>query len=272
MKLSPFIIMLWALSILVACVVFASCKRDPKIEWNTTLCESGVAKHDTVVLLVLGQSNAANAGEELYTSVCSQTQNFYNGAFYPLADPLKGSNGDGGSVWSRLGELLIQNNFAAHVIVAPAAVGGTTIEQWIDGGALNHLIVETIASLQSRNLKVTHVLWHQGESNNSYFNQQITPTQNAENYRANFLKLVAQIRALGVYAPIFPAMTSRCAQLTTDTALLRVQRELANDSLGIFNGPNTDIMGNEYRFDQCHFNGLGLKTHALLWAESINGH
>ena len=251
---------------------FSSCTKDPKIITTDSSCNSASPKHDTVVLLVLGQSNAANAGSEKYTSPCAQTQNFYNGQLVPLSDPLLGSNGDGGSVWSRLGQQLIENNFAGHVIVAPAAVGGTRIEQWIQGGDLHHLIVETVASLRSKNLKVTHVLWHQGESNHTALNALLTPTQNAKLYQQNFLLLVQQLRALGVDAPVFPAMTSRCGATPSDTTLIAAQRDLANDALGIFNGPNTDILGNEFRSDNCHFNGTGLKTHAILWANAISGH
>jgi hypothetical protein len=86
------------------------------------------------------------------------------------------------------------------------------------------------------------------------------------------MQLVQQIRSLGVDAPIFPAMTSRCKQVASDTALINAQRDLANDSLGIYNGPNTDVLGNEYRADNCHFNGQGLKKHALLWANIIANH
>jgi hypothetical protein len=249
-----------------------SCSKDPKINTTDYTCNAGTPIHDTVVLLVLGQSNAANAGSEKYTSPCAQTQSFYNGNVYPLADPLQGSNGDGGSVWSRLGQQLVENNFAAHVIVAPAAVGGTRIEQWIPGGDLNHLITETISSLQSKHLKITHVLWHQGESNHAALNTSLSPTQNAQLYQQNFHLLVQQLRALGVDAPVFPAMTSRCGPTPSDTALIAAQRKLANDSLGIYNGPNTDILGNEYRSDNCHFNALGLKTHAVLWVAALAGH
>jgi hypothetical protein len=85
---------------------FSSCTKDPKIITTDSTCNSTSPKHDTVVLLVLGQSNAANAGSEKYTSPCAQTQNFYNGQLVPLSDPLLGSNGDGGSVWSRLGSAI----------------------------------------------------------------------------------------------------------------------------------------------------------------------
>lgn len=254
----------------VFCLTFIACKKtSDTIPVN---CYSGETKIDTAVLLVLGQSNAANFGKTLYTSYCPQTINFYQGNYYPLADPLKGANGSAGSVWSRLGDLLIQEGFAHVVIIAPAAIGGTTIQQWKPGGEFNHQITETITSLQSKGLTITHVLWHQGESNNTVLYPLVSAVENAQQYRTDFLELVAQLRSLGVDAPIFPAITTKCATITIDEELENIQRKLANDSLGIFNGPNTDLLGSEFRYDDCHFNDNGLHVHALIWASILLSH
>jgi hypothetical protein len=247
-----------------------SCKKDE--ENKPVSCYTEHTLMDTAVLLVMGQSNAANNGKIPYTATCSQAASFYAGNFYPLADPLQGATGGGGSVWSRLGDLLVQNGFAHTVIIAPAAVGGTTIQQWKPGGELNHLITETVASLQAKGLTITHVLWHQGESNNTAVNTSIPDTTNARQYRDAFLEIVAQLRSMGVTAPVFPAIATRCGSVAPDTALENVQRNLANDSLGIFNGPNTDLLGLEYRYDGCHFSEQGLKVHALLWADILLAH
>src|SRR4051812_46962204 len=107
---------------------FSSCKTDPPL-LETHNCNTATPLTDTVVLLVMGQSNAANAGETLYATHCENTFNFYEGKLYPLADPLKGANGEGGSVWSRLADKIVENNIARTVIIAPCAVGGTRIEQ-----------------------------------------------------------------------------------------------------------------------------------------------
>jgi len=251
-------------------VLLSFCAKDlPLNQLANQPCITYHAKHDTIVLLVMGQSNAANAGSELFSSPCINTFNFYQGKYYPLKDPLLGANGNGGSVWSRLGYMLIENNFANVVIVAPVAVGGTTIEQWISGGDLNYLIGETIGHLNAANLTVTHVLWHQGESNNSILYPNSTPAQNAMTYASNFRLLVDHLRNLGIQSPIFPAVATRCADLTPDVYLQQAQQNLAVDSLGVFNGPNTDILGLEYRYDECHFNGEGLDVHAILWLNSL---
>lgn len=250
--------------------VLLSCKTDAPLSpvSETKFCNSGTALHDTVVLLVMGQSNAANSGQTLYFSHCDNTFNFYNGKLYPLHDPLKGANGAGGSVWSRLADKMMEQNFAHTVIVAPCAVGGTRIEQWIPGGDLNHLISETVSSLDTAGLKVSYILWHQGESNHVALSGGLSAAQNALNYTDNFHLLWQFMRGLGVSAPMYPAIATRCAG-DPDYALEQAQRNLANDSLGIFNGPNTDILGNEFRYDNCHFNDTGLNLHAEMWLEAI---
>ncbi len=235
-------------------------------------CNVDSVKMDTAVLLVMGQSNAANFGATRYSASCSNAYNFYNGELYPLADPLKGAKGDKGSVWSRLGDLLIQQGLAHVVIIAPVSIGGTSIQQWIPGSINNHLIVEAVEALRSKKLHITHVLWHQGESNNSALLDMNTDRANAEIYRQDFLLLVEQLRSLEIDAPVFPAIATSCASLPQDTILARIQRELASDSLGIFNGPDTDLLGDAFRSDGCHFNDKGLYQHALLWSNILLTH
>lgn len=248
-----------------------SCKKnsEPAAPVN---CNPGHARMDTAVLLVLGQSNAANTGETKYRSTCIGALNFYEGKFYTLEDPLKGANGDGGSVWSRLCDILLQNGMARVVVIAPVAIGGTYIGQWKPGGMYNHLITEAIFSLELKGLTITHILWHQGEYNNAFLDSSRTPEENAQRYREDFLSLVAQFRAMGVNAPVFPAIATRCADVPPDLVLGQAQHDLANDTLGIYNGPNTDLLGWEYRRDGCHFNDLGLRIHAMLWADKLFAH
>ncbi|MCW5907887.1 MAG: hypothetical protein KIS94_08515 [Chitinophagales bacterium] len=262
--------MKYLLPVVVALLLFPSCKTDAPVVGNNEKreCNTLLSQLDTAVLLVMGQSNAANAGNKLYSSYCNRTHNFYAGNYYELNDPLKGANGTGGSVWSRLADKMLERNFAATVIVAPCAIGGTKIEQWIPGGEFNYLIGETVAHLQTAGLKVTHVLWHQGESNHVLYAGGISAQQNAVNYSSAFHLLVNHLRSLGVDAPVYAALTTRCIG-EPDYALQDAQRNLANYSLKIYNGPNTDMLGNEFRYDKCHFNEQGLNLHAEMWLEAI---
>ncbi len=245
-----------------------ACKTDASLAVVKYDCTTSVPVHDTLVLLVMGQSNAANAGETKYEAHCQNTFNYFEEMLYPLNDPLKGANGDAGSVWSRLGDKIVEHNFARTVIIVPCAVGGTRIEQWIPGEELNHLISETVQHLNNSGLKVTQVLWHQGESNHVLVSGGLTAEQNAANYTTSFHLLVNYLRSAGIEAPIYPAMATRCAG-APDFVLQEAQRNLADDSLKIFNGPNTDSLDNAYRYDNCHFSKTGLNVHAQLWLEAI---
>jgi hypothetical protein len=258
------------LFVAIGVCLLLSCKTDSALLSDTQkkFCNTSKPVNDTLLLLVMGQSNAANAGEKLYTSHCNNTFNFFGGTVFLLADPLKGSNGAGGSVWSRLADKIVERNFAATVIVAPCAIGGTKIEQWIPGGEYNYLIAETVNSLHSKGLKVTQVLWHQGESNHVLLSGGLDAQQNAANYTTNFYLLVNYLRSIGVDAPVYNALATRCVG-EPDYVLQEAQRHLANDSMKIYTGPNTDMLGNEFRYDKCHFNEQGLNLHAEMWLEAI---
>ncbi|MFT4970104.1 MAG: hypothetical protein ACI9O4_001856 [Chitinophagales bacterium] len=250
-----------------------ACSEDLPLEGeNRYFCAVDNAQFDTAVILVIGQSNAANFGNQLYVPNCENMSNFDLGNFYELKDPLHGSDGAGGSVWSRMADQLLEKDFAKHIIVAPVARGGTAIEQWVPGGNLNYLLTNQIQALQNEPLKVTHVLWHQGESNNSALSPGADPIQNAEAYSTNFILLTRYIRSLGIDAPIFIAAATRCAWIPIDPFLQNAQIALANDALGVFNGPNTDLLGFEWRYDDCHFNREGLNQHALMWAGILIEH
>ena len=69
-----------------------------------------------------------------------------------------------GSVWTRLGDELIERQFYDAVVFVPVAVAGSTIAQWQPGGELHESILETIEGAQAHGLTITHMLWHQGES------------------------------------------------------------------------------------------------------------
>ena len=38
---------------------------------------------------------------------------------------------------------------------------------------------------------------------------------------------------------------------------------------GVYLGPNTDLIGLEDRYDDCHFSGRGLQKHSEGWVKAI---
>ena len=90
-----------------------------------------------MVVVTLGQSNAANQGQGLYTPKHHVDNfNLYDGKCYKAVEPLLGPSGQGGNFATRLADMLIERRLADPVIVAPIAMGGTTVEQWAHEGAI----------------------------------------------------------------------------------------------------------------------------------------
>ena len=118
----------------------------------------------TVVLLIIGQSNAGNHAEHKFTSTYkSQIVNYFNGKCFVAASPLVGSSGLGGESWTLLGNLLVAAGAAENVVLVPAAVGGSFISSWRADGNLNRMLVDRLGEVK-RKYSITQILWHQGES------------------------------------------------------------------------------------------------------------
>src|SRR5690242_8495277 len=116
-----------------------------------------------MVALLIGQSNAANYGETRGTAP-PDVVNFYRGKCYAARDPLLGADGKGGSVWTRMATKLIAHGVFDRIVLVPIGIGGTTIDNWTPGGMLHARIETSLGFLAASGLRVTHVLWHQGES------------------------------------------------------------------------------------------------------------
>jgi hypothetical protein len=211
-----------------------------------------------MVAIVFGQSNSANYGETRKRAK-EGVYNFYKGKLYRAEDPLLGATGDQGSVWTRLGDRIIEENLYDEVIFIPIGVGNTSIARWTTGGDLHSRIINAISDVMQSGLKVTHLLWHQGESDVKTCKQE---------YKKMFMNILRDIRSRGINAPIYVSIATRCG-----TSILHeiqeAQAELVDTSSGIYRGPNTDNLGFCYRYDGCHFSDEGLEKCAELWMEKL---
>jgi len=216
-----------------------------------------------MVAIVFGQSNAANFGESPQKAA-GGVYNFYQGKLYAAEDPLLGAGGTGGSVWTRLGDKLLKSHQFDAVIFVPLGVGGAEIARWTPDGDLHGSLLEAIQHLKDRGLPVTHLMWHQGETD-----AELNTAKSA--YKSMFLEMLTSVRNQGVTAPIYVAVATRC-QLRRETVEIRAaQQELVNPPRGIYSGPDTDTLGWGYRYDGCHFSDEGLEKFAELWMAKLTG-
>jgi hypothetical protein len=225
------------------------------------------ADERTAVIVTLGQSNAANYALVRYTPK-HDVLNFdlYDGRCYKARDPLLGASGAGGNFATPLADMLIERGFYTQVIIAPIAMGGSTVEEWADEGMFNRRILVLIRRLFDAGLTPTQILWHQGEGNPG------AGDSHGRQYRKNLLEVIATFRTYGISAPFFVALAAKCgADPKPDADYIREgQASAVNPLNNVFLGPDTDILGDAYRDENCcHFNAAGLLRHAAMWADVL---
>ena len=216
---------------------------------------------DTMVILAFGQSNSANHGQTLYKPK-HNVFNFYKGKCFIADDPLLGATGVQGSVWSRLGDLIIEEGIYKNVLVASIGVSASPVSRWKQDGDLFARLVRTSNNLDSGSIEITHLMWHQGEQDSSMG----TPK---EKYKSSFLDMLAGIRKLGITAPMYLSIATRCGG-QANREIQQAQFELIDNHADIYTGANTDQLSEmDDRYDHCHFSNAGMKKFANLLLTKI---
>jgi hypothetical protein len=213
----------------------------------------------TMVAFVFGQSNAANHGGERHASTSGRVYNHFEGRYYAAADPLLGASGYSGSVWTLLGDQLLDAGLHDQVVLMAAGVAGSSVKEWQRGGRLHALLRQRLDDAQGSGLVVTHFLWHQGEADHA-----ADPAE----YAAALNRVIGVARGYFPQARFFVAQASRCDGVPSSPALLAAQRSVTRQA-GVFLGPNTDAIGPADRYDDCHFSGPGLARHAQGWLQAL---
>lgn len=218
---------------------------------------------NTAVLLTLGQSNAGNHGEAPFVP----TEAVFNfdpadGACYTAREPLLGATGSGSSPWTRLGDRLIAASLYDKVVIVPIAIGGSSVTDWASGDGHTRL-VSAVRGVVSAGLSISHVLWHQGETD-------AINGMSGETYARHLTAVLRSVRTLGVSAPIYIAQASLCMDSPRNDDIREGQRAVVTRLEGIIAGPDTDTLtGPDMRYDGCHFTAQGLDAHAELWFEAM---
>ncbi len=237
---------------------------------------NAIDKRRTMVILAYGQGNSANGGEVKYQPK-QNVFNVFRGKCYIADDPLLGTTDNKGSVWGRLSDIIIENGMYDNVIIKSIGVGGSPMISWtVNGtgtgyqgklfGNYHEKILQSNEELKSLGFPITHILWHQGESDT------INETTTLE-YKEQFLNMLSNMRKNGINAPIFVAQASRYGKKTSSD-VIHAQIQLAEEHDDIFKGPNTDIIDKiqERTDDGQRFSELGLEKHANAWLDILIKH
>ncbi|WP_338092655.1 sialate O-acetylesterase [Salipiger mangrovisoli] len=206
----------------------------------------------TVVLITGGQSNATNVVPSRHRS-SGGVFTWFAGRCYPGSDPLLGTGGYDGSLWSLLADRL-HERISRPVLLINGAVGGTQFSDWIDArsgyyAALQARVTEAGAAGYVPSL----ILRHQGETDAAVLKDM------AELQRDMTVLFQNLSRDMGG-AEVYMFRATRCigpgrvdGVPEVNAAQKRVAESLATVHLGL----DTDLLDREYRWDTCHFNALG---------------
>ncbi|KAA1419432.1 sialate O-acetylesterase [Nocardioides humilatus] len=208
-------------------------------------------------ILAIGQSNLANHCGTAGASEFGEA--LVNGELYPLSDPVRGGTGPDGSVWPRVADRLAGQSWPGSLRLTLAAVGATSIAEWLPGAKCFTALAERFAAGDGEG--VTHVVWQQGEKDT------LLETSTAD-YTAMFLQLYEGVTdVVGVVPWIICRSSYRMG--VTNPDVIEAQAKLAASlPLGV-EGPYLDSFGPELRRDDTHFNDAGLEQFADLLVDTL---
>lgn len=213
----------------------------------------------TAVLLLVGQSNAANYQGQRHQGADDRVVNFVDGRCYRAASPLLGADGQRGESWTLLGNKLVQTGLYHTVILIPAAVGKSSVRRWAAGGDLNAMLMAVISAVKAR-YTISAVLLDQGTTD---FVERMPEGE----YRSDLKSMIDSVRAQGVHAPFFiTRSTAGPPDWREDNPVARAQATLADSRNAVFDGPNTDRDVTPLdRYDGYHFGASGQEKFTGAW-------
>jgi hypothetical protein len=218
------------------------------------------------VIMAMGASNSGNYGRTRFKPKSNvYDYNHKTGKCYITNDPLLGASGMGGSVWSRLGEYLIKFNDYKHVLIIPLGTGYNATNA-SGNTRLYEIITATQNKLSKNGIKISHIVFAQGEHDTDLHGNETSPAIYVENSK----KMIADVREIGILAPMYFSISTYCNGHESQK-IREAQRSLAKEPT-IFLGAETDkIKTKWYRADNCHFSNLGLKEASQMWYSAITG-
>ena len=233
------------------------------ITFNKTQVNCDELKENTLSIIVLGQSNAANSGIKKLNEINNvYNYNILDDKCYLASDPLLGTTGSGAAIWTILGRDIINGYLAQRVLITPIAVSGSSIEQWQPDKHLFYPRIEmAFNQLEVKGITSHFVFWQQGESDqnmtsNEYFEKLNTLIQRINTLSSNKIKF-------------FIADSSYCHK-TYSNNIRAANRQTIKNMNNVFSGPDIDqYQGALYRYDDCHLSTLGQNIAAKEWLNDI---
>jgi hypothetical protein len=211
-------------------------------------------------ILVIGQSIASNCNEHPYTAVSGVYQIGLNGLETPAADPFEWADCKRGSTWIPLGRNIIKAGLADRVTFMPIGVSDATAGDWAPGGKAEAKLSRALALVKQKGIVFDYAFWQQGPADIGTVGPRYTKALNSVIYRI----------AKNASVKTWLIANHAACHGRSDANIAKVQYYIAKYyHLSIFPGPNTDQLGERYRFDGCNLNQAGQEKIAQGWLDAM---
>ena len=217
-----------------------------------------------LVVLILGQSNAANYGAKIFASK-QNTFSFYNNVISLAKDPIRGASGNMGSIWIPFSENLLENKTYERTLLINIAEGGSTVNDWNLDGKYHKKLINTLNQLKTNSILPNYILWQQGEEDN------YLKTSYVE-YKLGLNELIKLINGFVRDVPVVLSLTSYSPTAKTPISIniRKAQMVVATENPNVFLGPDTDkYISKEYRYDGIHLSEKAMIIVAEDWSNII---
>lgn len=209
------------------------------------------------IILISGQSNSANFLKS-FKKYQNEHLNYFNGKCYNLSNPVLGAEGEMSSLIPAIASKI---NVSQKFIFLTSGWGGMSVA----GANSKDFITynkEALDYLEKKDNILSFFVWIQGESDVGNSNHYYDDFTNMFDEITKDLKSKNNIN-------LIITQTSRCFS-KIDPNLRKVQKKISLERDKSIEVINTDKLGNNYRYDDCHYNELGIKILSDQIANVIN--
>lgn len=211
-------------------------------------------------ILVIGQSIASNCNQFAYGPSYNVWQIGRDGSIKPAQDPFEWADCDKGSMWMPLGTRIVGTGIAKQVTFMPIGVGGSKVADWQAGGIAFKKLNDMIALVNKNGIKFDFAIWHQGSADAG---------MSRSEYSDRLKLVIAYVEQNISIKRWLIGIHSRCGD-TFDPEIEAAQRLVADaPTSNRYLGANTNLLGEDLRFDRCHLSQQGQEQAADLWLSAI---
>jgi hypothetical protein len=235
---------------------------------------------DYLAIASFGQSNSANrvtrkGGPITIDDGKTFMWDWTSGKCYPYSEPVVGTDGIGGNI---LTDTLIQlrTTHSENLLIIAFARGGSSVFDW-SHVKLSIRLDTVLQRLEKHAIEPKIFFWHQGESDSIpeiYLPWKVNAYGQVKGSVSHFYEMALSliIQKIHLHFPhstIGVALVSICGN-DGSPLIIKAQKNVADKYSYVNISSNTDMLGNEYRADGCHFNELGKAEIGKDYARLIN--